>query len=50
MEQVGFCKMCTEETPIRLADLGIGEDSKVSNAGVLLDDDLIAQLWGNFDP
>ncbi|KAF2262883.1 aldehyde dehydrogenase [Lojkania enalia] len=49
MKQVGFCKMVTEETPMRLADLGI-TDEKVSNAGVLLDDDLIAQLWGNFDP
>lgn len=50
MEQIGFCKMATEETPLRLADLGIAADSKDSNAGVLLDDDLIAQLWGNFDP
>ncbi|ORY17943.1 aldehyde dehydrogenase [Clohesyomyces aquaticus] len=50
MEQVGFCKIVAEETPVRLADLGISEDQKVCNAGVLLDDDLIAQLWGNFDP
>ncbi|KAF2676268.1 aldehyde dehydrogenase-like protein [Lentithecium fluviatile CBS 122367] len=53
MEQVGFCKMVTEETPLRLADLGITfttVDSKDTNTGVLLDDDLIAQIWGNFDP
>jgi hypothetical protein len=53
MEQVGFCKMVTEETPLRLADLGITftpVDSKDNNAGVLLDDELIAQIWGNFDP
>jgi aldehyde dehydrogenase (NAD+) len=49
MPQIGFCKMVTEETPMRLSDLGITDD-KVSNAGVLLDDDLIAQLWGNLDP
>jgi aldehyde dehydrogenase (NAD+) len=48
MHQIGFCKMVTEETPMRLADLGITRD--VNNAGVLLDDDLIAQLWGNLDP
>lgn len=49
MAQVGFCKMVTEETPMRVADLGIIGDQQ-SNAGVLLDDDLIAQLWGNLDP
>ncbi|KAF2655699.1 aldehyde dehydrogenase-like protein [Lophiostoma macrostomum CBS 122681] len=49
MTQIGFCKMVTEETPMRLSELGI-TDEKLSNAGVLLDDDLIAQLWGNLDP
>lgn len=49
MTQVGFCKMVSEETPMRLIDLGITSD-KISNAGVLLDDNLIAQLWGNLDP
>ena len=50
MEQIGFCEMVTEETPMRVADLGIIEGRDVSDAGVLLDDDLIAQLWGNLDP
>lgn len=53
MEQVGFCKMCAEETPLRLTDLGITftpVDNKETPTGVLLDDDLIAQIWGNFDP
>ncbi|KAF2463592.1 aldehyde dehydrogenase [Lindgomyces ingoldianus] len=49
MAQVGFCRIVAEETPMRLADLGISEDNKACNAGVLLDDDLIAQLWGSFD-
>ncbi|KAF2016395.1 aldehyde dehydrogenase-like protein [Aaosphaeria arxii CBS 175.79] len=49
MPQVGFCKMVTEETPMRLADLGLTFDNQ-PNTGVLLDDDLIAQLWGNLDP
>lgn len=49
MEQIGFCKMVTVETPMRLAEMGITEEAKVSNTGVLLDDDLIAQLWGNLD-
>lgn len=50
MEQTGWCKIVTEETPLRLADVGISDDSKAGRGGVLLDDDLIAQLWGNFDP
>ncbi|KAF2710976.1 aldehyde dehydrogenase-like protein [Pleomassaria siparia CBS 279.74] len=50
MQQIGFCQMVTEETPMRLADLGIVGNTEVINAGVLLDDDLFAQLWGNFDP
>lgn len=50
MQQIGFCQMVTEETPMRLADLGIVDGNDVSHAGVLLDDDLIAQLWGNLDP
>jgi hypothetical protein len=49
MNHIGFCKMVAEETPMRLADLGITSDT-ISNAGMLLDDDLIAQLWGNLDP
>lgn len=49
MKQVGFCKMVSEETPMRLADLGIVSD-RISNAGMVLDDELIAQLWGNLDP
>ncbi|KAF2198128.1 hypothetical protein GQ43DRAFT_474818 [Delitschia confertaspora ATCC 74209] len=53
MEQVGFAKIVAEETPIRLADLGVlkegDEGSESGVAGVLLDDDLIAQLWGGLD-
>jgi hypothetical protein len=49
MQQIGFCQMVTEETPMRVADLGI-IGSEDSESGVLLDDDLIAQLWGNLDP
>ncbi|KAH9883016.1 hypothetical protein J1614_000383 [Plenodomus biglobosus] len=54
MEQIGFAKMVAEETPGRLADLGIPEPpqqvSGDSNAPVHLDDEMIAQLWGNWDP
>lgn len=50
MQQVGFCRMVTEETPMRLKELGMGEGSTRESAGVLLDDDLIAMLWGNLDP
>lgn len=62
MEQIAFTKMVTEETPMRLADLGIVIDAKPSSnteiknesddgvTGVHLDDQLIAQLWDNFDP
>jgi len=56
MEQIGFTKMVTEETPGRLADLGIPESPQQakgpppSNAPLHLDDDMIAQLWGNWDP
>jgi len=56
MEQVGFCRIVTEETPMRLQDLGIGEgwgEVEGNDGGkgvqVLLDDELIAQLWGGFD-
>jgi aldehyde dehydrogenase (NAD+) len=49
MQQFGFCKIVSEETPIRLADLGILPERNSNNAGILLDEDLIAQLWGNFD-
>ncbi|KAF1966846.1 aldehyde dehydrogenase [Bimuria novae-zelandiae CBS 107.79] len=49
MEQIGFSKMVAEETPIRLADLGIPIETNEGNTSVLLDDDLIAQLWGNLD-
>lgn len=50
LEQIGFSKMVAEETPLRLADLGIPIETKEGNTSVLLDDDLIAQLWGNLDP
>ncbi|KAF2006126.1 aldehyde dehydrogenase-like protein [Amniculicola lignicola CBS 123094] len=51
MQQIGFCKMVTEETPMRLVDLGITEEGEgAGEKGVLLDDDLIAQLWGTLDP
>ena len=50
MEQIGFCKMVTEETPLRVADLGIPIETQEQQAGVLLDDELIAELWNNFDP
>ncbi|KAF2280517.1 aldehyde dehydrogenase-like protein [Westerdykella ornata] len=46
MHQVGFCKMVAEETPMRLRDLGITSDTS-SN---ILDDQLLAELWGNLDP
>jgi aldehyde dehydrogenase (NAD+) len=46
MHHVGFCKMVAEETPMRLADLGITHDTSAN----VLDDDIIAQLWGNLDP
>jgi aldehyde dehydrogenase (NAD+) len=49
MEQVAFCKIVTEEIPMRLADLGISPELENGTTGVLLDDDMIAQLWGNFD-
>lgn len=49
MEQVAFCKIVTEEIPMRLADLGISPELEHGTTGVLLDDDMIAQLWGNFD-
>jgi hypothetical protein len=54
MEQIGFTKMVTEETPGRLADLGIPEKAPQGNgeasAPVHLDDEMIASLWGNWDP
>jgi hypothetical protein len=54
MEQIGFTKMVTEETPGRLADLGIPEKAYQgngdANATVHLDDEMIASLWGNWDP
>jgi ABC-type Fe3+ transport system permease subunit len=50
MEQIGWCKMVTEETPMRLSELGIIVEKKETSTEVLLDDDLIAQIWGNFDP
>jgi aldehyde dehydrogenase (NAD+) len=49
MHHVGFCKMVAKETPMRLADLGITRDTS-PNTGMFLDDDMIAQLWGNLDP
>jgi hypothetical protein len=56
MEQIGFTKMVSEETPGRLADLGIPEEPRVvttngnAHGDVHLDDQMIAQLWGNWDP
>lgn len=54
MEQIGFTKMVAVETPGRLADLGIPEDPLQSSgnpdAPVQLNDEMIAQLWGNWDP
>lgn len=56
MEQIGFTKMVTEETPGRLADLGIPAQSPQSyqmsdsNASMQLDDEMIAQLWENWNP
>jgi hypothetical protein len=60
MEQIGFTKMVTEETPGRLADLGIPEEQAQgvnafagtdgnAQGDVHLDDQMIAQLWGNWD-
>lgn len=44
--------MVAEETPLRLAELGIPviETRGEAGATVVLDDELIAQLWGNLDP
>lgn len=50
LEQIGFSKMVAEETPLRLADLGIPLETTEGGTQVLLDDELIAQLWGNLDP
>ncbi|EUC33930.1 hypothetical protein COCCADRAFT_36289 [Bipolaris zeicola 26-R-13] len=50
MEQIGFTKMVSEETPIRLADLGISKHVPTNNDNhhtpVALDDATMAQLWG----
>lgn len=54
MEQIGFTKMVSEETPLRLAELGIPEqlqdDDGDNQAPIHLSDATIAQLWGNWDP
>jgi hypothetical protein len=54
MEQIGFTKMVAEETPGRLADLGIPGEvrqaDEIAAGPVHLDDEMIAQLWGNWDP
>ena len=58
MEQIGFTKMVAEETPGRLAGLGIpeepqrvkGNNGDHGNAPLQLSDEMIAQLWGNWDP
>ena len=54
MEQIGFTKMVTEETPGRLADLGISDRVEGGEGGgggeVHVDDEMIASLWGNWDP
>jgi hypothetical protein len=49
LEQIGFTKMVTEETPGRLVELGILNDVKASAEGVVLDEEIMS-LWGNFDP
>ncbi|KAH5036335.1 hypothetical protein HBI62_036200 [Parastagonospora nodorum] len=69
MEQIGFTKMVTEETPGRLVDCGVPETVQVAvgipagmpagmhapneipqpQGDVHLDDQMIAQLWGNYD-
>ncbi|KAL5121545.1 hypothetical protein ACEQ8H_000617 [Pleosporales sp. CAS-2024a] len=56
MEQIGFSKMVAEETPGRLADLGIPQRWQMAKGDgdmqgdVQLDDQLIAQLWESWDP
>ncbi|KAH8726089.1 aldehyde dehydrogenase-like protein [Phaeosphaeriaceae sp. PMI808] len=56
MEQIGFTKMVTEETPGRLDDLGMSPEQQAAIANtnihgdVQLDDQMLAQLWGNWDP
>ncbi|KAF2129008.1 hypothetical protein P153DRAFT_29783 [Dothidotthia symphoricarpi CBS 119687] len=63
MEQIGFTNMVTEETAVRLADMGIittvtrapnvneNEDgNENATADVHLDDELVAQIWHDFDP
>jgi aldehyde dehydrogenase (NAD+) len=49
LEQIGFAKMVTEETPGRLAELGIFDDVKPNSDGAVLDEEIMA-LWENFDP
>ena len=54
-EQIGFMKMVAEETPGRLADLGLFDDPRQanrsgSNSPVQVDDEMIAQLWRTWDP
>lgn len=54
MEQIGFTKMVAEETPGRLADLGLPEQPQTVDSGtagpVQLDDQMITQWWSNWDP
>jgi aldehyde dehydrogenase (NAD+) len=49
MHHVGFCKMVAEETPMRLVELGVLRPANDAEVNVI-DDDIIAQLWGNLDP
>jgi hypothetical protein len=53
MEQIGFTKMVTEETPMRLAELGIlgraQQGNGDANTPVHMNSDMLAQLWGNWD-
>lgn len=51
MHHVGFCKMVAKETPMRVAELGINVSNDMHASSTLhLDDELVAQLWGNIDP
>lgn len=56
MVQFGWTKMVAEETPNRLADLGIHLDSSQqshsgnADAPVQLNDEMVVQMWGNWDP
>lgn len=51
MPQVGFSKMVAKETPMRVAELGINISNDTQHTPTIhLDDEMVAQLWGNIDP